>query len=639
MVEPTPKHPPRKGLAERRPGRGAPLKTVSLHIAPPGPRQGASGSTRPASSLCRVFLLFALLFLTGFLPADLFAAGPRHTIHTQPDSGVSIECRPFFSNIPSHGYFPVRVSISNHSGRDHQWDLSSHYRNWRHHNTETRSRFRFPVPEGETGVFDILVPVGAAPHQTIHGGNATLLFSGFAIPADQGRVMLSTSFDARGGRGGTTPFLGMTPALHSENWGPLQEARHGDLAGARIDPDRLPGDWRGYSGFDAIWLRDSEWRRIGGIERRALLDWAAAGGELFICGEEQDGEPAPGLAGLPAGDTAGDALAYGFGKVHRFSRDGNRLDRDRVGEIINHELTAGYTRFASQVREHEWDLFEKVGLPAIPVGFFGAFLAGFAILVGPVNLLFFAKPGRRHRLLWTTPLISLGAGLLLILLILLHDGTGATGIRAAVWHHLPEDNKAVVIQDQVSRAGLLIDTRFSLGEASVLTQANIRTGRSSAGTNFSALGDSYGGDWFLSRSTQAQWLQSVPSTRSRIEFHKTTAISGNKDDPVIVSTLEHPLNTVFFRDEAGGIWAGGPLVPGTPLALEPSDKRKFESWWQTERRRFGPATREMIDRQKDRRGYFYASSSGESSPAIDTLESIDWKDQYSIHLGLLSPSP
>ena len=45
-----------------------------------------------------------------------------------------------------------------------------------------------------------------------------------------------------------------------------------------------------------------------------------------------------------------------------------------------------------------------------------AILIAFGIIVGPVNLFVIARQGRRHRLFWTTPLISLIASLLLIAL-------------------------------------------------------------------------------------------------------------------------------------------------------------------------------------------------------------------------------
>ncbi len=584
-------------------------------------------------------LCFGLLLLGFLIGSELFAAGPRRVVHTQRDSGVSIECQPYFSEIPARGYFPLRVTVSNHSGRTHSWELSTISQSWGYRAAGTRGRFRFTVPDGDSGVFDVLVPVGAATGHTNYGGNTTLQFSGYAVPADDGRIVLSTSFHSRGRPGGTGPVLGITASLRSENWELLVQDQHGDLAGASINPDRMPGDWRGFSGFDAIWIKDTEWRGLGGIERRALLDWTAAGGWLFVCYPEDDTGTPIRPPGLPAAGPEREPLGYGFGTVVYFPRDGNRLDRDAAGEIINNDLPSAFARFESTVHEHEWEPFAAIGLPAIPVFFFGAFLAVFAILVGPANFLFFAKPGYRHRLLWTTPAISLGAGLLLILTILLRDGTGGTGTRIAVWHHLPEENKAVVIQDQVSRTGLLVTSRFSTNEPSLITQVNIHTGRSSSGGNFGVLGHTYDGDWFLSRSTQAQWIQSVPATRSRIELRHTNAPAARRVAPEVVSTLEHELDIIFFRDANGRLWRGGPLAPGVPLTLVDSDEAAFESWWTMESRRAGPATREMIDSQKTKNGYFYASASGSASSVLDTLDPIEWSGQYSLHFGPLSSSP
>ena len=84
----------------------------------------------------------------------------------------------------------------------------------------------------------------------------------------------------------------------------------------------------------------------------------------------------------------------------------------------------------------------------------------FGILVGPVNLFVLAKSGRRHRLFITTPLISLGASLLLILLIIFQDGFGGRGMRRVLMEVRPDagQNAAFLHQEQIARTGILTGT-------------------------------------------------------------------------------------------------------------------------------------------------------------------------------------
>ena len=69
----------------------------------------------------------------------------------------------------------------------------------------------------------------------------------------------------------------------------------------------------------------------------------------------------------------------------------------------------------------------------------------FSIIVGPVNLFVFAKSGRRHRLFFTTPLISLIAALLVLTFILFEDGVGGQGRRMLVMDLESAANDALLV--------------------------------------------------------------------------------------------------------------------------------------------------------------------------------------------------
>ena len=69
------------------------------------------------------------------------------------------------------------------------------------------------------------------------------------------------------------------------------------------------------------------------------------------------------------------------------------------------------------------------------------FILVFAVLVGPVNLFWLADASRRHRLFWSTPLISVAASLLLVGVIALQDGFGGSGERVMATLLVPDEQE------------------------------------------------------------------------------------------------------------------------------------------------------------------------------------------------------
>lgn len=89
----------------------------------------------------------------------------------------------------------------------------------------------------------------------------------------------------------------------------------------------------------------------------------------------------------------------------------------------------------------------------------------FAVLVGPVNLFVLAPARRRHRLFFATPLISLGAAGLLVLAVILSDGTGGKGERFVWMENVPEENVSYLQQYQYSRCEAMFSTGFEIPKA------------------------------------------------------------------------------------------------------------------------------------------------------------------------------
>jgi hypothetical protein len=286
----------------------------------------------------------------------------------------------------------------------------------------------------------------------------------------------------------------------------------------------------------------------------------------------------------------------------------------------------------------KWDLMTSVGDLKFNGGFIMIFVACFGVVVGPLNLFWFAKSGRRHRLFWTTPLISLAGSFLLALVIILQDGFGGTGNRMVLVQLIPGENEAVVAQEQISRTGLLISTRFNAEDRIFISPIvnlpplsgvphgiGIKANRE----NYTTDGHSYGGDWFTSRSVQAQLIEVIRPSRSRIEI--IPAAEGAA--PVLLSSVETELQHVFYIDGDGHYWETGLTRVGEKKNLQPATEADFDSWLASNSREAGARISYLLGVTKKRRGYFYAVANDPKGDAVPTMPSIHWKYSKTIYLG------
>jgi hypothetical protein len=293
-------------------------------------------------------------------------------------------------------------------------------------------------------------------------------------------------------------------------------------------------------------------------------------------------------------------------------------------------------------------LDEVIGVRDFSAWQVGLILLIFGVLVGPVNLFKWAGPGRRHRLFITTPLISLGASLVLLIYILLKDGIGGEGWRAAVVFIDGTEHMAHVRQVQMSRTGVLLGSSFTTAEpasvslaevsGSLLSPLEISPGNVGYG-GFSRGGEGYrcsvedgrshGGEWFRSRSEQAHVVEAVTATRGNVEI-----TAGADGVPSAVSRFEFPLRGLCYRDKSGQWWrAPGEVPTGDAVTLVKSTSNEtgetVKGWakpagWSG----LEPAT--LPDR-----ACFVALSDDARAGLVDTLGSVRWKEQRAILFGYL----
>ena len=576
-------------------------------------------------------LVLAVLLAAGAARAP--GAVPISGIECEPGRGISIELTGYYDGQPRSGYLPLRVRIRNDSAGGHQWTFRFVSRAAAQLSHRQEYVWRASAGAGEEKTFEVVVPldaIGDVSHFVASPLRVTV--SGYGIRRPAAVYPLNQKYSTRS----RTPFVGISTPLAVTAWGPLENELTGrgyELTGCRYEPDLLSSDWRAYLGFASFWLSDADWDRVPAAQRAAILEWVVHGGRLILCVGRLPDDAALVRRGLPPGP--GNRRACGLGMVELFPLAGTGLDPARAADEVlrdeqlahAHQLTTGYSQ--------NWHLRDRVPDTQLHPGVLIAAMIGFALLVGPVNLVVFAGKRRRHRLFVTTPLISIAASLAVVALILVQDGMGGEGARAALKYLLPEAYKELLIQEQVARTGLITSSRFDLAPDAYLAWINLvapaqeRTARTLVRTEAAAEGG-----WFSSRAVQAHYLARITPSRARIELLNPAAAAAGEEAPVLLSTLDQPLRDVFFIDGHGEGWSA-PLLPvgvRTPLEPAPSFESRRE-WWTRNVTAPGLRLGGLGDRAGFRPGHVYGVAEDPEAGLVDTHRGIRWKHQHLVVAG------
>jgi len=549
-------------------------------------------------------------------------------VGTDPASGITIEIEGWAGiRTPATGreagLVPLDVTITNLSPADHAWTIGPDE--------------RFGSPRGPLPAATIAVPAGGTGRATFYvdvdrGGDTYLAVKGHAVSGGMSLVSVASrpsppnpSSEADWRR----TYVGQSKRVLAARAGTTA-----DRDAVPLDMSRAPRDWRGWAAFQTILVTDAEWRALPADARKAALEWITLGGRLVVFATP-GGEP---LAGLPTGGL-GDGGPFRVGEATIVWHDGAPITEQ---EIARHNV--GRPRidaYASEVSGLDDDglpgggpaqiggygfanLIALFGPRTLPVAAILAFLAVFGLVAGPLNVMVIAGPGRRSRMFWTTPAISLVATAFLLGLMFLRDGVGGAGARRVLTILDPAASTTAVIQEQFSRTGVLLGSTFPVREPSWMHPlADTADGEPLVEVD----GAARSGGWFRSRSDQAYLLEAVRPSRARIEF---VARDGAAGLPAVVSSVDVPLRRVFVIDDEGLYWQTIDVGTGERKALQPTDRANFDQWLKDHTDDAGPVRQHAIDRARNRRGCAFAETDRPGRLAIDTLGSIRWIDDLGL---------
>lgn len=605
-------------------------------------------------------LLLPVLAVLSMLTTAAFAQ-TTWTASLPDFSNSVVKVRSVFSEVPPIGAMAFKVTLVNHHDTPLRVDFSSDC-----HNDEARLENTgcfLEAPPRATVTREWTVPI------TILLANWRSLRVEFSYPGGvQSYRFTSDSLER------DVPFVGFSVALARHGIGRLQGEMNkrrvapgsasyhsGGTFAALYEPEDLPSDWRALTGLSVLAITTPEWLSLSESARLAVRQYVLMGGrlDLYHSGSGVEGILKP--FGLNPESLAPDevaTLSAGAGSVRLLPWDGEELKPDAVeyymkGIPVRAKIVRALLKtpaFRGPPEEKVATLHDLLGSKDFAAWQVGVILLMFGIVVGPVNLFYLAGPGRRHRLFFTTPLISLGATALVLAVILLQDGVGGVGHRAALAHVRAEDNAVYLKQYQVSRAGVLLSGGFTLPQSAMISPLPVPPSRwarmrepgggwrgGDALSRFIAdVSGGYGGEFFQSRSEQGQLLEAVQPFRGRIEKRATPGPDGA---PVLVSSLGCRLDALYYRDGKGQWWTAGPVENGAEAALRPLPPGE------------GPPadlvfTYTGIPLEAGRKrqeelepGDFVAVTGDASGLMLPTLSSIDWKTNRAVLYGAVKEIP
>ena len=565
----------------------------------------------------QLWLTLGWLALAGSLTGAEFQVFSQEV---DPFTHTEVRVNTPFERVPDWGFIPVKVTILNNFLQERTWDV------------EFRSQPAYGT--GGTRFVSSFKVVTAAQSETEHAFMVPLASkadrgtdSELFVSVQSGRLLargthrgkanpewLSVAFS--NGLSGLNNLEELTTAVESR----ASTIRGGEPVAFKFEPALLTVDWRALTGIDAILISTKEWDALEPAVRQTVLGWTRLGGHLHLFGSQS------GLQEI-----------FGMGRINHWAWDGLKIPVDSLAN----DLT-GQSGVIKMIRESylKSPLQSAFGIKDFNPLLVFLILAAFAIIVGPVNLQFWAKPGQRHRLFITTPIISLSASLILLLIILFGDGLGGSGRRVAflLLRSQPEERQAHLIQEQFSRTGVLTGRGFPSLDNAWLTPVVMTASRWThfddghmIDAGFQLSDGRLGGDWFRSRSEQMHLAMAVIPSRARIEVVSKPA---GEESPQLFNSLGYGLKSFWYKDQAGRWWRSpGAVGSGQPLQLEPVSKGDYEEAFGKMSKAFSSGWEGRVRSLTAGTNQFFAETEDPSKQMLPTLESIRWREDRLFVIG------
>ncbi len=273
----------------------------------------------------------------------------------------------------------------------------------------------------------------------------------------------------------------------------------------------------------------------------------------------------------------------------------------------------------------------------------------FGVLVGPVNLFVFCNGPRRPNLLWVTPLLAVGTGLVILVFIVMAEGLGGHGVTFRVTQLVPDGKFAVESEVEASVSGVLLHSAFDLPNPAWLLEYHsvdpLMISAVSYGPygpqagdpgNFWQSGPHYTGEWFASRRAQVLMAQAVVPSRAALHVVPATA----DQPPVLTSEYNDWMEKLFYLDDQGRYWKVDRISDGQPTPLQPATPEEFTTAWEAILASAPPMLTNdngVLRKLTPRPGSFFALGNGGNSALEPEISGLRWSSFRHVITGPVIP--
>lgn len=580
-----------------------------------------------------------------------------------PKGAGKIKVTSLFSSLPVRGYLPVQVEILNNTKSDRVWNLNFSSTDGGNRfggfmfgsdseGNKLQSGYGLSCAAGESKSYDLLVPIvtlfpGRHSYYDTNDLSLTLEVLGSGLPMldgymswedhkEWGAVLMSEDLANKNSNDLDSELEAyfLTSSSLSRSGGNI------DFAG-EFQASNMPGDWRAYLGYDSLVLTEKDWLSTSPSARNAVLEWNRLGGHLIVYSQDTQMNLKRLGIDLLKGNKGG-RRSFGRVDLKPLKKD-FKVDPKSLRELIASNSTQDSfpVQLAEEYSSSDWELYNSLKGAGFQPALLVIVILVFGIFVGPINLFVFAKSAKRHRMFITTPLIALGASLILVLVIVIQDGFGGAGERAQLVEIRADngEHKSYIKQQQFCRTGVLMSGDFETSTNAVISPLPLEDSRLSRVTldNNGGSGEyriSQGetgtvgeGDWFQSRSQLGHYLEAMMPTRGRI------TLEGESSNPVLHSGFDFSIATLLYQDAEGVWWSSEAVVqPGAKVpAKQILEQDAKDALWNATKLFTKDLQELTVDKLMQRKGHFFAITT--QAPAIDTHSSIDWERTHSVFTG------
>ena len=316
-------------------------------------------------------------------------------------------------------------------------------------------------------------------------------------------------------------------------------------------------EWLAYTSFDGIILASEELGDMTPEIRQALISYLECGGSLLIMGDTKW----PALTNRIKGPGSIEASYSGFGQC-LFSPDSS-FDLLNNDELLFIKKSWNDTRspfLRTDLGQHPNSVFPIIEKLSLPIKSIFLLLLCFAVIIGPVNILFFYKKKKHLWVFWTIPAFSLLSTGLVVIYILMSEGIAASF-----------RSESFTILNQPARRASTIG--ISAFYSPVGMKEGLRYGYNTEVTPLGQFVSRGYVDWTSDQHLRSGWISpKVPAhfmVRKSEMRRERLEVTYENGKAVIMNGLSADISQLWLSNEQGQLYFGKEIRAGAKAVLEP----------------------------------------------------------------------